>query len=126
MKDSYSFDLDDAGPTLVRRIGRRTTGSDVLDLRYAIVSAVAGAMGGSQSEEFLAEAESARTPTSVRLCGYAANTKPSTAARRRADRPRARRQVDTRRTRRPSTRSSPARTRFAAGGRTANGPRPTR
>jgi prolyl-tRNA synthetase len=55
MKDSYSFDIDDAGLDVsyqqhrdaYERIFQR------LGLEYAIVQADAGAMGGSRSEEFL-------------------------------------------------------------------------
>ncbi len=75
MKDSYSFDVDDAG--LARsyelhrnayiRIFKR------LGLDFAIVSAMSGAMGGSRSEEFLhpspiGEDTFVRSPG-----GYAAN-----------------------------------------------------
>ena len=57
MKDSYSFDVDDAGlaaslPAPPRRLHQRTF--DRLGLPYVIVSAMSGAMGGSASEEFLA------------------------------------------------------------------------
>ncbi|WP_181874688.1 proline--tRNA ligase, partial [Marinitenerispora sediminis] len=60
MKDSYSFDIDDEG--LARSYGLHRNAYirifDRLGLDYVIVSAVSGAMGGSASEEFLAE-----TPT---------------------------------------------------------------
>jgi len=75
MKDSYSFDLDDAGLNesyqqhrdAYERIFQR------LGLDYVIVSAVSGAMGGSRSEEFLSpsligEDTFVRSPG-----GYAAN-----------------------------------------------------
>ena len=56
MKDSYSFDMEDSGldtaydkhRTAYRRI------FDRLGVDYAICKAMAGAMGGSRSEEFLA------------------------------------------------------------------------
>ncbi len=55
MKDSYSFDVDDAG--LERSYGKHRDAYiktfDRLGLDYVIVSAVSGAMGGSRSEEFL-------------------------------------------------------------------------
>src|SRR5919199_1937882 len=55
MKDSYSFDVDDAG--LERSYGRHRDAYirtfDRLGLDYVIVSAMSGAMGGSRSEEFL-------------------------------------------------------------------------
>lgn len=76
MKDSYSFDVDDAG--LERSYQRHRDAYihtfDRLGLQYVIVSAVSGAMGGSASEEFLA-------PTPVgedqfvrcTVCDFAAN-----------------------------------------------------
>ena len=77
MKDSYSFDLDDAGRQSSYAEHRRAYQRifDRLGLNYAIVSAVAGAMGGSDSEEFLADAPVGED-SYVRCpeCGYAANT----------------------------------------------------
>lgn len=60
MKDSYSFDLDDEGLQLSydKHRGAYIRIFDRLGLKYVIVSAMSGAMGGSASEEFLAE-----TPT---------------------------------------------------------------
>lgn len=76
MKDSYSFDLDDAGLERSYQAHREayTKIFDRLGLRYVIVSAMSGAMGGSASEEFLAEAEHGED-TFVRSSGsgYAAN-----------------------------------------------------
>ncbi|MGH3778450.1 MAG: proline--tRNA ligase [Pseudonocardiaceae bacterium] len=76
MKDSYSFDLSDEGLAESYRRHREAYVKifDRLGLRYVIVSAMSGAMGGSASEEFLAEAETGedtfvRSPES----GYAAN-----------------------------------------------------
>ena len=77
MKDSYSFDLDDAGLQRSYDAHRdayiRTF--DRLGLDYVIVSAMSGAMGGSKSEEFLQPAEVGED-TFVRCtaCDYAANT----------------------------------------------------
>ena len=76
MKDSYSFDLDDAGleVSYQRHRDAYVTTFDRLGLGYVIVSAMAGAMGGSASEEFLAMAEHGED-TYVRCtsCDYAAN-----------------------------------------------------
>jgi prolyl-tRNA synthetase len=76
MKDSYSFDVDDDGLKnayyLHREAYQRIFAR--LGVRYVIVSAVSGAMGGSASEEFLAESEVGED-TFVRCLesGYAAN-----------------------------------------------------
>jgi prolyl-tRNA synthetase len=77
MKDSYSFDLDDAGlqqsydahRVAYQRIFER------LGLDYRIAFAVSGAMGGSASEEFLAPAEYGEdTFVQCTSCDYTANT----------------------------------------------------
>ncbi|MFD9888938.1 proline--tRNA ligase [Amycolatopsis sp. NPDC059027] len=76
MKDSYSFDLDDAGLERSYQAHRDTYIKlfDRLGLEYVIVKATSGAMGGSASEEFLAVAETGED-TYVRSTGsgYAAN-----------------------------------------------------
>ncbi len=76
MKDSYSFDLSDEGlsASYERHRAAYITLFDRLGLKYVIVSAMSGAMGGSASEEFLAEAEQGED-TYVRSTGsdYAAN-----------------------------------------------------
>jgi prolyl-tRNA synthetase len=83
MKDSYSFDLDDAGleaAYLAHRAAYQAIFGR-LSLDYRIVSALSGAMGGSTSEEFLAPSavgEDAFAACSV--CGYAANVEAVTAA----------------------------------------------
>ena len=77
MKDSYSFDLDDAGLAASYAAHRAAYQRifDRLGLDYRIVSAVSGAMGGSASEEFLAPAESGEdTFVQCENCDYAANT----------------------------------------------------
>jgi prolyl-tRNA synthetase len=76
MKDSYSFDVDDDGLKSAYHAHREAYQKifDRLAVRYVIVSAVSGAMGGSASEEFLAESEVGED-TYVRCLesGYAAN-----------------------------------------------------
>ncbi len=76
MKDSYSFDIDDAGLEVSYQAHRDAyiATFDRLKLDYVIVSAMSGAMGGSKSEEFLAVCENGED-TFVRChgCGYAAN-----------------------------------------------------
>ncbi len=76
MKDSYSFDLDEAGldhsyrlhwkayDRIFRRIG----------LKFMVVSADVGMMGGSASHEFMAFSENGEdTILHCNQCGYAAN-----------------------------------------------------
>ncbi|ROR74021.1 proline--tRNA ligase [Bogoriella caseilytica] len=55
MKDSYSFDIDDAGLEVSYQAHRQAYERIFtrLGLEYVIVSAMSGAMGGSRSEEFL-------------------------------------------------------------------------
>jgi prolyl-tRNA synthetase len=59
MKDSYSFDVDDAGLDASYQRHRQAyiRTFDRLGLDYVIVSAMSGAMGGSKSEEFLQPTE---------------------------------------------------------------------
>ena len=59
MKDSYSFDIDEAGLAASYEAHRAAYIRifDRLGLDYVMVHATAGAMGGSPSEEFLAVAE---------------------------------------------------------------------
>lgn len=56
MKDSYSFDLDDAGLEAAYQAHRGAYQRifDRLGIDYVICNAMSGAMGGSASEEFLA------------------------------------------------------------------------
>jgi prolyl-tRNA synthetase len=82
MKDSYSFDLDDAGLArsyaahreAYQRIFAR------LGIEHRVVTAISGAMGGSVSEEFLAPTPVGEdTYVECGQCGYAANTEAVTA-----------------------------------------------
>ncbi|CAB4365292.1 MAG: proline--tRNA ligase [Actinobacteria bacterium] len=77
MKDSYSFDIDDAGLEASyqkHRVAYQRT-FDRLGLPIVIVSAMSGAMGGSASEEFLAPmAVGEDTYVRCTTCDYAANT----------------------------------------------------
>jgi prolyl-tRNA synthetase len=76
MKDSYSFDIDDAGldASYQRHRDAYIRIFDRLGFEYVIVKATSGAMGGSKSEEFLARS-SVGEDTYVRCtrCDYAAN-----------------------------------------------------
>ncbi|MBI2955780.1 MAG: proline--tRNA ligase [Acidobacteria bacterium] len=75
MKDSYSFDLDDAGLDVSYqkhyeaycRIFTRC------GLTYQIVEAHSGAMGGSQSHEFMVISPAGEDRVVTCACGYAAN-----------------------------------------------------
>jgi prolyl-tRNA synthetase len=76
MKDSYSFDVDDAGLQASYDAHRAAYIRifDRLGLSYVIVRAMSGAMGGSASEEFLANAEVGEdTYVRCTTCDYAAN-----------------------------------------------------
>jgi prolyl-tRNA synthetase len=76
MKDSYSFDLDDAGLEVSYQRHREAyiKTFDRLGLPYVIVSALSGAMGGSASEEFLAPSDVGEdTYVRTKSGSYAAN-----------------------------------------------------
>ena len=121
MKDSYSFDVDAAGLDKSYQLHREAYVRifDRLGFHYVIVEAMAGAMGGSKSEEFLATAEVGEdTYVHCTSCGYAANVEavrvPAPDARRLGRRAgRARRghprHPDDRDARRPPQRALPAR-----------------
>src|SRR5215210_4936995 len=76
MKDSYSFDIDEAGleASYQKHRDAYVRIFDRLGFEYVIVKATSGAMGGSRSEEFLAKA-GVGEDTYVRCtnCDYAAN-----------------------------------------------------
>ncbi len=84
MKDSYSFDVDDDGLKAAYHAHRDAYQRifERMAVRYVIVSAVSGAMGGSASEEFLAESPIGED-TFVRCLesGYAANVEAVVTAR---------------------------------------------
>jgi prolyl-tRNA synthetase len=80
MKDSYSIDLDDAGLDLsydahdqaYRRI------FDRCGLQYVAVEADSGAMGGSQSQEFMVYTDAGEDLIASSASGYAANLEKAT------------------------------------------------
>jgi prolyl-tRNA synthetase len=81
MKDSYSFDLDLAGLDVSYQkhydVYRRIF--DRCGLKYAVVEAHSGAMGGSQSHEFMVMTEAGEdVVVSCGKCGYAANLEKAT------------------------------------------------
>ncbi len=76
MKDSYSFDMDDAG--LQRSYDAHRAAYvrifERLGMEFVVVAAMAGAMGGSASEEFLAPCENGEDTFVRSTAGdYAAN-----------------------------------------------------
>jgi prolyl-tRNA synthetase len=75
MKDSYSFDIDDAGLDASYQRHRQAYIAIMnrLGLEFVIVKATSGAMGGSASEEFLAIAPSGEDTFVRSPGGYAAN-----------------------------------------------------
>jgi prolyl-tRNA synthetase len=81
MKDSYSFDIDKAGldksydlhDAVYRRIFTRC------GLKFVAVDADSGAMGGSQSQEFMVYTDAGEDLiASCPVCGYAANLEKAT------------------------------------------------
>jgi prolyl-tRNA synthetase len=83
MKDAYSFDRDEAGLDVSYRkhdqVYRRIF--DRCGLRYVAVEAHSGAMGGSQSQEFMVMGEAGEDMVAQCAgCGYAANLEKATAA----------------------------------------------
>ncbi len=75
MKDSYSFDLDEAGLDVSYRkhydAYRRIF--DRCGLKYVIVEAYSGTMGGTHSHEFTAPTDAGEDLIAISDCGYAAN-----------------------------------------------------
>jgi len=81
MKDSYSFDIDDAGLDVSYRKHRATYCRifDRCGLNYLIIEAHSGAMGGSQSEEFMVYTPAGEDQVvSCASCKYAANLEKAT------------------------------------------------
>jgi prolyl-tRNA synthetase len=80
MKDAYSFDIDEAGLDVsyqkhdeaYRRI------FDRCGLKYVAVDADSGAMGGSQSQEFMVYTEAGEDLIASSASGYAANLEKAT------------------------------------------------
>ena len=119
MKDSYSFDIDDAGleESYQAHRGAYIKIFDRLGFDYVIVQAMSGAMGGSASEEFLAVAENGEDTfvrSRGRLCRQR-RSRPDPAAADRAVRRRAGRarrghagHADDRHAGRPCERALPA------------------
>jgi len=75
MKDSYSFDLGPEGLDQSYKLHSQAYRAifDRCGLEYVIVEAESGAMGGSESEEFMVESEAGEDVVVSCSCGYAAN-----------------------------------------------------
>ncbi|HEV2698141.1 MAG TPA: proline--tRNA ligase [Terriglobales bacterium] len=81
MKDSYSFDIDPAGLDISYQKHRDTYRRifDRCGLKYLVIEAHSGAMGGSQSEEFMVYTPAGEDQVvSCAKCGYAANLEKAT------------------------------------------------
>ena len=81
MKDSYSFDLDAAGldVSYQKHYDAYCRIFDRCGLKYLAVEAHSGAMGGSQSHEFVVSTEAGEDlVVSCANCGYAANLEKAT------------------------------------------------
>jgi prolyl-tRNA synthetase len=75
MKDSYTFDIDHAGLDVGYQIHRDAYCRifNRCGLKYSVVEASSGAMGGSESEEFMVPMEAGEDFVASCECGYAAN-----------------------------------------------------
>ncbi len=76
MKDSYTFDMDQAGLDLAyeKHYKAYCRIFDRCGLEYVVVEAHSGAMGGSQSQEFMVKSDAGEDLVAVcKGCGYAAN-----------------------------------------------------
>ena len=80
MKDSYSFDLNPEGLDISYRLHDQAYRAifDRCGLRYVVVEAESGAMGGSESQEFMVESEAGEDAVVTCECGYAANLQRAT------------------------------------------------
>ncbi|HEY0378569.1 MAG TPA: proline--tRNA ligase [Pyrinomonadaceae bacterium] len=81
MKDAYSFDLDQAGQDKSFEDQREAYKRifDRCGLKYTIVEASSGAMGGSASNEFMVRTDAGEDLIAIcEQCGYAANLEKAT------------------------------------------------
>ena len=76
MKDAYSFDADEAGLEASYALMREAyiNITERMGLRYRIVEADTGEIGGSGSEEFMVLADTGEAEIAYCACGYAADT----------------------------------------------------
>ncbi len=83
MKDSYSFDLDAPGLDTAydKHYEAYCRIFDRCGLKYSVVEADSGAMGGSQSHEFMVAADAGEDFIAIcEACGYAANLEKAVSA----------------------------------------------
>ena len=76
MKDAYSFDVDQDAQDVSYKLHDKAYRNifDRCKLKYFVVGAFSGAMGGSGSEEFMVESDAGEdTVAHCESCGYAAN-----------------------------------------------------
>ena len=88
MKDSYSFDMDAAGldVSYLKHYDAYCRIFDRCGLKYVVVEAHSGAMGGSQSHEFMVRTKAGEDlVVSCDKCGYAANMEKATSKVRPVD-----------------------------------------
>ncbi|MFL6285861.1 MAG: proline--tRNA ligase [Pyrinomonadaceae bacterium] len=81
MKDAYTFDVDRAGLDVAFERQREAYKKifDRCGIKYHIVEASSGAMGGSESNEFMARTNAGEDFIAVcELCGYAGNLEKAT------------------------------------------------
>jgi prolyl-tRNA synthetase len=88
MKDSYSFDMDEAGldVSYLKHYDAYCRIFDRCGLKYVVVEAHSGAMGGSQSHEFMVRTNAGEDlVVSCDKCEYAANMEKATSRLRPVD-----------------------------------------
>jgi prolyl-tRNA synthetase len=80
MKDSYSFDLQAEGLDRSYRLHDQAYRAifDRCGLQYVAVEAESGAMGGSESQEFMVKSVAGEDLIATSQCGYAANLEKAT------------------------------------------------
>ena len=113
MKDSYTFDMDQAGLDVAyeKHYEAYCRIFDRCGLQYTVVEAHSGAMGGSQSHEFMVASDAGEDFVAIcKGCGYSANLEkaaavPAPAGRRPIPRATWRPRSSTRPAARPSPRS---------------------
>ena len=81
MKDAYSFDInqDEQDKSYIKHDGAYRNIFDRCKIKYFVVGAFSGAMGGSGSEEFMVKSDAGEdTVAHCESCGYSANVQVAT------------------------------------------------